>query len=77
MILLSVASFEPPQIVSPTLEASTIVIAVDVAPLPIVTPIESRAVPVTDQTQIASPSLLAIEGQTPQSSGSKDDAAQF
>ena len=51
--------------------------AADVAPLPIVTPIESQATPVTDQTQTASPSLLATEGQTPQSSGSEDDAAQF
>ena len=33
--------------------------------------------PVTDQTQTASPSLPAIEGQTPQSLGSEDDAAQF
>ena len=47
------------------------------APLPIVTPLESQAVLVTEQTQIASPSLLAIEGQTIQSSGSKDDVAQF
>ena len=39
----SVASFEPPQIVTPTLEASaTATVAdVDVAPLPIVTPLES------------------------------------
>ena len=40
MILSSVASSEPPQIDTPTLEASAIATAVDVAPLPIVTPAE-------------------------------------
>ena len=77
MIPSSVASSEPPQTVTPTLEASATVTAAYVAPLPIVTPTESLDAPVTDQTQTASPSLLATEGQTPQSSGSKDDAAQF
>ena len=37
----SVASSEPPQTITPTLEASATMIAVDVAPLPTVTPIES------------------------------------
>ena len=41
MILLSVASSEPPQTVTPTLEASVTAIAADVAPLPTVTPTES------------------------------------
>ena len=52
-------------------------IEVDVAPLPIVTPLESYAAPVTEQTQTASPSLPVIEGQTTQSLGSEDDAALF
>ena len=39
MISSSVASFEPPQTVTPTLEASATATAVDVAPLPIVTPL--------------------------------------
>ena len=47
------------------------------APLPMLTPPESQAVPVTEQTQTASLSLLAIEGQTAQSLGSEDDATQF
>ena len=51
--------------------------AADVAPLPTVTPLESQAAPITEQTLIALPSLLAIEGQTAQSSGSEDDVAQF
>ena len=38
--------------------------AADVAPLPTVTPLESQAMPITEQTPIASPSLLATEGQT-------------
>ena len=38
---------------------------------------ESQAVPVTEQTHTASPSLPAIEGQTTQSSGLEDAAAQF
>ena len=41
MIPSSVASSEPPQTVTPTLEASATAIAADVAPLPIVTPAES------------------------------------
>ena len=65
MIPSSVASSEPPQTVTHTLEASATAIAADVAPLPIVTPIESQVAPVTDQTQTTSPSLLAIKGQTP------------
>ena len=32
--------------------------------------------PVTEQTQTASPSLPATEGQTAQSLGSEDDASQ-
>ena len=77
MISSSVASSEPPQTVTPTLEASAIAIEADVAPLPTVTPLESQATPVTEQTQTASLSLPAIEGQTAQSSGLEDDAAQF
>ena len=65
MIPSSVASSEPPQIVTPTLEASVIATAADVAPLPTVTPVELQATSVTDQIQTALPSLLAIEGQTP------------
>ena len=41
MIPSSVASSEPPQIVTPTLEASVIATEADVAPLPIVIPLES------------------------------------
>ena len=63
MISSSVASSEPPQIVTPTLVALATV--ADVALLPTVTPTELQAAPVTEQTQIASPSLPAIEGQTP------------
>ena len=44
---------------------------------PIVIPPESQATPVLEQTQTASTSLPTIEGQTAQSSGSEDDAAQF
>ena len=51
MILLSVASSEPPQTV--------MAIEADVAPLPIVILLESQAAPVTEQTQTASPSLPA------------------
>ena len=64
MIPSSVASSEPPQIVTPTLESSMIATTANVAPLPTVTPLESQATPVTEQTRIASPSLPAIEGQT-------------
>ena len=60
MIPSSVASSKPPQTVTPTLEASAT--AADVALLPTVTPAELQAVLVTNQTQTASPSLLAIEG---------------
>ena len=49
----------------------------DVAPLPTVILLESQAAPVTEQTQTASPSLPATEGQPTQSSGSEDDATQF
>ena len=52
-LLLSVASFEPPQTA----------IAADVAPLPTVILLESQAAPGTEQTQTALPSLLATEGQ--------------
>ena len=48
MILSSVASSEPPQTVTPTLEA--LATAADVAPLLIVTPTELQGAPVTDQT---------------------------
>ena len=77
MILSSVASSKPPKTVTPTLEASTTTIAIVVAPLPTVTPSESQSMPFTEQTQTASSSLPAIEGQTAQSSGLDDDAAQF
>jgi len=73
----SVASSEPPQTVTPILEASATAIETDVAPLPVVILLESQATPVTEQTQTASPSLLVIEGQTAQSSGSEDAAAYF
>ena len=43
----------------------------------IVIPSESQAAPVLDPTQTATASLLAIEGQTAQSSGSDDDGTQF
>ena len=49
---------------TPTLEASATATEADVAPLPIVTPLESQAIPVTEQTLIGSPSLPATEGQT-------------
>ena len=77
MILSSIASFEPPQIVTPTLEDSATAIEADVAPLPTVILLESQAMSVPKQTQTASPSLPAIEGQIAQSSGSEDDATQF
>ena len=77
MISSSVASSEPPQTVTPSLEASATATAAVVAPLPTVTPPESQAVPATEQTQTALPSLPATEGQTAQSSGSADDATQF
>ena len=64
MIPSPVASSEPPQTVTPTLEVLATATEVDVAPLPIVTPPESQATPVTKQTPIASLSLLATEGQT-------------
>ena len=41
MIPSSVASFEPPQTVTPTLEASATMTVVDVALLPTVTSLES------------------------------------
>ena len=66
MIPSSVASSEP-----------ATATAVDVAPLPTVILPESQATPVTEQTQIVLPSLLATEGQTTQSLGSEDDAAEF
>ena len=61
----SVALFEP---VTSVVSATAIV--ADVAPLPTVILPESQAVSVPEQTQTASPSLPAIEGQTAQSSGS-------
>ena len=69
MIPSSVASSEPRQ--------TAIATEVDVAPLPTVILLESQAAPVTEQTQTASPSLPVTGGQTAQSSGSEDDAAQF
>ena len=57
MILSSVASSEPV-----TLVVSATAIAADVAPLSTVILLESQAMPVTEQTLTASPSLLAIEG---------------
>ena len=68
----SVASSEPV-----TSVVSVIATAVDVAPLPTVILPESQAVPVLEQTQTASTSLPATEGQTAQSSGLEDAAAQF
>ena len=62
MIPSSVASSEPPQTVTSTLEASATATTAVVAPLPTVTPLESQAAPVTEQTQTASPPLPAIEG---------------
>ena len=50
MISSFVASSEPPQTINPILEALATTIAVVVAPLPIVTPTELQATPVTDQT---------------------------
>ena len=50
MIPSSVTSSEPPQTVTPTLEALATATEVDVAPLPTVTPPKSRAVPVNEQT---------------------------
>jgi hypothetical protein len=60
MILSSVASSEPPQTVTPTLEVLVTVTAPVVAPLPIVSPLELQA----EQTQTASPPLPVTEGQT-------------
>ena len=62
MIPSFVASYEPPQTVTPTLEVSVTMTAAYVAPLPKVTPLESQAMLAIEQTQTASPSLLAIEG---------------
>ena len=44
---------------------------------PIDVPAASQAAPVPAQTQTASATLPATEGQSAQSSGSDDDAAQF
>ena len=59
MIPSSVASSEPPQTVTPIHEASATATAVDVAPLPTVTPVELQDMLVINQTQTASPSLPA------------------
>ena len=72
MIPSSVASSEPV-----TLVVSATAIAADVAPLSTVILLESQAMLVTEQTQTASPSLPATEGQTAQNSWSEDDAAHF
>jgi len=53
----SVVSFKP-------VTSVVLATAADVAPLPTVILPESQAVAVTEQTQTASPSLLATEGQT-------------
>jgi hypothetical protein len=65
MILSFVASSEPPQTVTPTLEVLATATTPVVASLPIVSPLEPRA----EQTQTASPLLLVSEGQIAQSSG--------
>ena len=65
MIPSSVASFEPPQTITPILEASVTTTEADVAPLPTVILLESQAAPVPEQTQTA------------QSLGLEDDVAQF
>jgi hypothetical protein len=65
MIPLSIASSEPPQTVTPTLEVLAIAIAPVVASLPTVSPSE----PWAEQTQTASPLLPVSEGQIAQSSG--------
>ena len=49
-ILSFVASSEPPPTITPTLEASAIATEADMVPLPTVTPPESQATPVTEQT---------------------------
>ena len=72
MIPSSVASSDPV-----TLVVSATATVADVVPLPTVILPESQDMPVTEQTQTASPSLPVTEGQTVQSSGSEDDAAQF
>ena len=46
-------------------------------PAPTVIPVESQAAPIPEQTQTASASLPATEGQIAQSSGLEDHAAQF
>jgi len=48
MLQSSIASSEPPQTVTPTLEASVTATEADVTPLPTVTPPESQATPVTE-----------------------------
>ena len=53
---------------SELVEVSVTATEADVAPLPIVILSESHAMPVTEQTHTASPSLPATEGQTTQSS---------
>ena len=50
MLPSSVASSEPPQTVTPILEASATAIEAYVAPLPTVILLESQATPVTEQT---------------------------
>ena len=46
-------------------------------PAALVIPAQPTVAPVLDLTQTTSASLLAIEGQTAQSSGSDDDGTQF
>ena len=61
----SVASFERPLTVTPTLEVLAIETAVVLAPLPTVTPSEPQAylaTESTEQTQTTSPPLPVIEG---------------
>ena len=59
----SIASFEPPLIVTPTLEASVIETPTVVAPLPIETPLEpqGQAIVSTSTSQVANPVIETVE----------------
>ena len=68
-----------PSIVAPitgTIEMLPSLVASSEPPATVI-PIESQAAPISDLTQTALASLLAMEGQTAQSSGSDDDGTQF
>ena len=68
-----------PSIVAPitgTIETLPSLVASSEPAAPVI-PAQSTAAPVVDPTQTALASLLAIEGQTAQSSGSDDDGTQF